>query len=471
MAKGSKSKKTKATKSKTKTKKTVKKIAIKKEIKKIDDIVKEKEKKKKTREKKEEPKSIKEEIKEVKEKIKTEIPKETKKEIKKEDKKEEKVVEKKEPKKKRKLGKKSKRKIIRLIVITLVLAVLLVILIIINKESYNKNTSFITKNNIQLSSPWSKFKAPIYSFAVDKKDNPVEVENLTFVDKKITYNFYDVKRDVLDDGDVLMTIPCDMEVELEYVIGDDIDTNWIYTYSYMPVFAFDYYSGDIYHEKNISDSKLILIDSEKDKKDDKKNKNKKNKEKPEDVMIFTDQVYNDKKITIGVLNNSTKSEWGSNIYQGNKDDGKHFKVDNKATTIIYIKAPKNYDGIALAINKNGANYDTWKKEYDYYEKTLLLQEEEKKTGEKSNELMAIEKEKEIVHKLLDKKDELRKSYTKDDFYVIRVTDMFKDDYLVKEESNINLLYITGILVLSLSVLTCIFMTIGERNKAYGKRGY
>ena len=100
-----------------------------------------------------------------------------------------------------------------------------------------------------------------------------------------------------------------------------------------------------------------------------------------------------------------------------------------------------------------------------------MQEEEKKTGEKSSELEKIEKDKETIHKLLDKNDEYRNNYDKDDFYVIRVADMFKDDYLVKEESDINLVYVTGILVLSLAVLTCIFMAISERNKAYGKGFY
>ena len=95
-----------------------------------------------------------------------------------------------------------------------------------------------------------------------------------------------------------------------------------------------------------------------------------------------------------------------------------------------------------------------------------LQEEAKKTGEKSQELEELENP--SIHKLLDEDDELRKEYDKDDFYVIRLADIFKDDYIVKEESSINLLNITGILVLSLSVLTCILMIIGERNKAYRK---
>ena len=470
MVKGSKSKKVRSKKKTVETSKEVKKKEITKALKKKEPVAKKKVKKtpvtKKTSVKNEET---------VKE-IKVEETLEKKEIVEKVEPKKAKVIKKsvEKPKKEIKvkhISKKGKRKITLLLIMSVILSVFLVFLIIINKNSYNKNVSFVTKNGIKVSSPWTKFRTPIYSFAVDKKEKPVEVENLTFLDKKITYNFTDIKREILDDGDVLITIPCEMEAELEYVVGDDIDTNWIYTYSFAPVFAFDYYSGDIYHEKTISDSSLVVLDSS-DKKEEKKDKKKsKTKEKEEDQMVYTEQEHDDKKITIGILNNSTKSTWGNNLYQGNDDDGKHFIVDNKSTTIIYIKAPKTYDGLALAINKNGATYDTWKKEYDYYEKIISLQEEEKETGEKNSELEKLEKEKENIHKLIDKNDELRKEYTKDDFYVIRISDMFKDDYLVKEESDFNLLYVTGMLVLSLSVLTCIFMAISERNKAYGKGFY
>ncbi len=125
----------------------------------------------------------------------------------------------------------------------------------------------------------------------------------------------------------------------------------------------------------------------------------------------------------------------------------------------------------LAINKNGATKESWQNEYDAYTKIESLKEEEKKTGEKSKELEKLESDSKKIHKLIDSSDDLRKDYSKEDFYIIRVADAFNDSYLIKEESNINLLYITGILVLTLSVLTCIFMMIGERNKAYGKRGY
>lgn len=373
-----------------------------------------------------------------------------------------------EQKQSKKMDAKAKKKILIILVTAFVLFVFLILLIIINKENYSNNISFITKNGMKVSSPWNKFKAPVYSFAIDKKNNPVEIENLTFLDKNITYSFHDTKRDVLEDGNVLITIPCEMEVELEYVVGDDVDTNWIYTYSYAPVFAFDYYSGDIYREKTISDSNLVLMDGNSETKTTKK---KKKKEKTEDQMVYTEQVHNDEKISIGILNNSTKSTWGNSLYRGNEEDGKHFVVNNKSDIVIYIKAPKNYDGLTLAINKNGATYDTWKNEYEYYEKLVSLQEEEKKTGEKSNELKKMEQNQEVIHKLLDKNDEYRNNYSKDDFYVIRVADMFKEDYLIEEESDFNLLYVTGILVLTLSVLTCIFMAISERNKAYGKGYY
>ena len=460
MAKVSKSKKTKTKKKIVETKKETKKKEIAKKLTKPEKIVKEKPvSKKKTVKKEEKPVTEKKTVKKV---LKEEPKKEKKVEKKVEKAKTEKTVQPEIKKPRRRLSKKRRKKIIRLFIITFVLTVLLVLLIIFNKNSYSKNTSFITKNSIILSSITDKFEAPIYSFAIDKKDKPIEVEGLEFLDTDITYKFYDIKRDVLEDDNVLITIPCEMETELEYVIEDDVENNWIYTYSYSPVIAFDYYSGDIYKEKTISDSKLVLLDQGNNTKD-KKNKDK---NKKEDQMVYTEQVYNDEKITVGVLNNSVKSNWGSNIYQGNKSDGKHFKVNNTSTMIIYIKAPKNYDGLALAINKNGATKETWEREYADYIKLADLQEEAKKTGEKSQELEELENP--SIHKLLDEDDELRKEYDKDDFYVIRLADIFKDDYIVKEESSINLLNITGILVLSLSVLTCIFMIIGERNKAYRK---
>ena len=448
MAKVGKSKKSTKTKEKEKVKKTVKKKTLE---------TKTKTKTKKTVKK--EPIIGKEIVENTEEKKPIE-EKKPKKEIK---------GKKDKTSKSKKLSKKVRNKIIRLAIITVILSVSLVLLFNENKRSYINNISFVTKNNITTKDLYSKFKAPIYSFAIDKKENPIEVEGLSFVDEDITYTFHDATREELEDGNVLISIPCDMDVELEYVVSDDVDTNWTYTYSYAPVFAFDYYSGDIYRENTISDSKLVLLGGEQEKTSS-KNK-KKSKEKEEDKMAYTEQVYGGKKFSIGVLNNSTKSTWRSALYQGNEDDGKHFIVSNSSTTIIYIKAPKEYDGMMLAINKNGSSYETWKKEYDTYTKLLSLKDEAKKTGEKSKELEKIEKEQLMVHKLLDQEDELRKEYSKDDFYIIRIADVFKDNYTIKVEENINLLYITGILVLSLAIPTCIFMMIGERNKAHGKRGY
>ena len=370
------------------------------------------------------------------------------------------VVVKKEKAVKKK--KKNNKKLIILISIV-VLSLLLVLLIYLNKNCYSRNVSFVSQNNITMSSINDKFTAPVYSFSVDDKDKPVEIENLEFVDEDMKYNFGEVKREVLEDGNVIFTIPCEMEVEIEYIKKDDIDDDWVFTFSYAPVFGFDYYTGNIYHEKTISDKKLIIMDSSKDKKTDKKSSNKK-EININDEMVYTELDVHDKKVNIGVLNNVIENNWSSVIYDGKSEDGWHYRVTNNSKVNIYIKVPKDYDGMMLAINKKGSNYESWKSDYENYTKLISLQEDEKKNGKKSDELKRIEKENEVIHKLIDKSDEKRKDYTKDDYYVIRIADLFKDNYLIKEENGINFLYITGIMILIMGILTCMLLYYQEIKK-------
>lgn len=330
-----------------------------------------------------------------------------------------------------------------------VLIIPLIILIIINKNNYNEMTSYITKNNMIMSSPTDVFKAPIYSFSVDKDDKPIDVENIEYMDNSITYQFTAANREVLEDGNVMISITCEMEAEIEYIEKDDIEEEWYYTFSYIPAISFDYYTGDIYLEKNIADSKTILMKDGKQKNND-------------DEMAITNLTVKNKKISVGFLNNEISNKWGSNIYDGKDVDGKRYKATNKSTIVMYYKVPKDYDGMMIAINKKGTRKELWKKDYDEYVKLVSLQEETEK-GKKSKELEKIEKEKMVVHKLLDKKDEKRKEFSKDDYYVFRVIDLFKDDYIITAENNFNVMYIFGIIVLIISIITCVLMFLRKDN--------
>ena len=331
------------------------------------------------------------------------------------------------------------------IILAIVLIIPLVLLIIINKNNYNTNTSYITKYNITLSKASNSFMAPIYSFAVDKDNNPIEIKNLKFLNNNITYSFTNIKREILDDDNELISVSCNMEANIEFVELDDINEEWYYTFSFSPAFSFDYYTGDIYLENTISNDKTIIM-----------REGKSNNDKNEEMAI-TDLTFKNKKISIGRLNKELQDKWSSTIYDGKNDDGRHYKSVNKSTFIMKFKMPRNYDGILIAINKNGSNYDTWKKSYDYYRKIVSLQNDYEKTGKKSIELDNLEKENKNVYKLFDDKNEKGKDFTKDDYYVFRLIDLISDDYLISSENNVNILYIFGIIVLSISIITCILM--------------
>ena len=61
-----------------------------------------------------------------------------------------------------------------------------------------------------------------------------------------------------------------------------------------------------------------------------------------------------------------------------------------------------------------------------------------------------------------KDDEKRKDYDKDDYYIIRVRDMFKDDYVATVEESTNFLYIIGMVTLVMAIITTIAMFLQER---------
>ena len=401
------------------------------------------------------------EVKKVEEKKINEVVK--KEPIKKDEKKTTEVVSSvKEPTKKRK---KNNKKCIKYLIITIVFIILTVVMILINNKSYNDSVSFIAKNNIITSEYSNKYKAPIYTFAIDEKGNPIDIENIKFLDNKMTYNIIDTKREVLDDDNILITINYEMETDIEYIETGEVEEEWFRSISYEPIITFDYNTGEIYLENSISDSKKKDIN--------------------DDDMKYTTIMVHGEEVKVGLLSNTIESKWESTRYEGNHEDGKHYVTVNRIKMVTYLKAPKSYDGLMLAISKKGMDYDSWKKDYEFETKVNEIEKEIKENENSKNkkkdknkdknkdnseetieklkkELETLLKEKEIVHKLIDKNDDTRKDYTKDDFYVIRVADIFKDDYTITQEDNTNFLCIIGIVALVLASITSFAMFIRER---------
>ena len=364
-------------------------------------------------------------------------------------------------KEKIKKRKKNNKKSIKYLIITFIFIILTVVMVLVNNKSYNNSVSFISKNNFITSPSTNKFNAPVYAFAIDEKGNPIDIPNIKFLDNKMSYDITDTKREVLDDDNILMTINYEMTTNIEYIEIGDVEEEWFRSISYEPIISFDYNTGEIYLENSISDSKK--------------------KDISDDDMKYTEIMVHGKEVKIGVLNNTVESKWESTRYEGNHDDGKHYVTVNKIKVVTYLKAPKSYDGLMLAISKKGMDYDSWKKDYEYETKIKELEKNIKdiessknkkkdknkdhnaETNEKfKKELETLLKEKDIIHKLIDKDDKTRKDYTKDDFYVIRVADMFKDDYTITKEDNTNFLCIIGIVALVLASITSFAMFIKER---------
>ena len=385
MAKGSKSKKTKSKNNKTKnSKKTnTSKMQKKEEIKK-------------------------EPVKEIKE-VKKEEPiiKEEKKVIKEKTRKKKKIIT---------------RNTILLFLLTLGFLGLMFLLYKLNNSEEEIDISYISQNKITISSVNSKFKAPVYFYTLDKKNKQIEVEGLEFVNNEIKYSFNDYKKEDLDDDNILITIPCDMELEVEYDETDDVDAEWHYDYDFLPFYAFDYYTGDVYLENIINDSKYTFK-TKLEKKDKKKKTSL-------DEMKDTEITSENKKISVGILKNIEKKDLGVAVYQGRSNESKNYKGTSEARVVMYIKAPKDYDGLMLAINKKGMSKELFEKE-----------------------------DKEVeAHKLISKDD------NKDDFYVISVSDMFNPKVVANVEEEPNFLYIFGMVALVLATITSVAFIVKEIKK-------
>jgi hypothetical protein len=111
------------------------------------------------------------------------------------------------------------------------------------------------------------------------------------------------------------------------------------------------------------------------------------------------------------------SKWDGVQLVGNDKNISTYTDTNRMNSIIYVYAPKGYDGIMLAINKNGSSKESVISEIEFKQKYEELIKEAEKTGKKSDELIELEK-KINSNKLLDT-TYLNKKNEKEDFYVFR----------------------------------------------------
>ena len=308
-----------------------------------------------------------------------------------------------------------KKKTIIISLIALLFVIGLIILIIcIKKDKEITIKPYVEENNIEIVSSTDEFKIPFKPYARDKEDKtPTEVDGVVFEDTIGTYKFYGYSESDVDENNyVTYSFKYDVVVPISYTIDTSKlnNTNWSRSYAFLQATVFDYYTGELYREKNISVTG---------------NLNYHNIDNVTDDMAYTNITWNDKEYKIGVRMESS-SKWDGVTKVNSTGSIDTYNDTNRLTMIGYIYAPKDYDGLMIALNKNGTSKEMVLKQIEFNNKYNELLKDEQNNGKKSDELVEIEQKLNKIYKLLDTQYIDTNKRNKNDFYVIRVNEISKD---------------------------------------------
>ena len=149
---------------------------------------------------------------------------------------------------------KNKTIVISLISILLVIG-LIILILCIKKDKENTIKPYVEQNNISVVSSKDEFKIPFKPYARNKEDkSPIDIDGVNFEDTIGTYKFYDYNvSDVDENNYVTYSFKYDVVVPISYTIDTSKlnNTNWFRSYAFLQANVFDYYTGELYREKNI----------------------------------------------------------------------------------------------------------------------------------------------------------------------------------------------------------------------------
>jgi hypothetical protein len=294
-----------------------------------------------------------------------------------------------------------------LVVLIMLIAVIGALFIIksINKGNKPEEISakpFVEENNIEVLSAKEEYKVPVEPYAKDANKNIVTIDGINFEMTTASFKFYDYEVSEEDEnGYVTHSFKYDAEVPIKYTADlSKTYPSWKYTLALPAVIKFDYNTGEIYKEKNISlDGKLNYYNTD-------------NIGATED-MNYIDVSWNNKTYKIGVRTEGTFKWDGMKEIQ--RENGIRTCTDTARTTIkVFIYAPKDYDGIMGAIQKSGTSRALMEYEINEYNKFL---------NEHKDDTSQTEQTQNKKQTLFDSKYNDDVKFTKDDFYVIRFTDI------------------------------------------------
>ena len=269
-----------------------------------------------------------------------------------------------------------------------------------NKEEIK---SYVEENDIEVSSATDSYEVPIKPYAKDENKNIIDVDGVDFEETKGTFKFYDYDVSEADEnGYVVYSYKYDLEIPVKYSV-DTLKQNpkWYRSLALPNAIQFDKFTGDVYREKNVSvdGSKISYYNP--------------NNIGADDDFSYTNITWKDKTYKIGVRIESS-AKWDGVKEVEDNNGTKTYTDTCRSTGGVFIYAPKDYDGLLLAINKNGTSRAAIEAEMNAYKKYL----EEHKDNPESEE-----ERQNKTYKILSSQYGDDNKYNKDEFYYINVKDI------------------------------------------------
>ena len=290
------------------------------------------------------------------------------------------------------------------IIIPIILIIIVILVGLVLYRIGNRAIPFAEQYKFEYVNENDEIELPLFLYAEDENRELINEDALEFVQKDQKLKYGDFKITPIDGSDnIIVSFRLDIKAELECYFNDNAPKSINYQFRYLIPSMFDYYTGSIYKNKS---KEIESVEQIKDVS-----------ELTEEDFKFITINWNDKEYKIGVNEQITAGV--------EKDPGTADKVDGKDHFVsplaeyaqIAIMIPKDYDGIMIAIDKEGCSKETVLKAR---EDAIKKKEETETEGEEAKET------EEIVHKLIDIEDESRNGYTAERFYILNVSRLLED---------------------------------------------
>lgn len=310
---------------------------------------------------------------------------------------------------------------------------------------WKEDKPFMKQVEFELSKETDTFESPAFFYTTNENSEHTYLEDVEFVPNKLSYSFKDFNLSEKDEnGNMILSFKCEVNGAIEYYAPVSIGKIWS-SLTYDTPLLFDYYTGDIYKQNVVSlDNSVVLFEYD--------------NEIDSNSYSYTDIEWDDITKKIGVRVDNKFSVTGQEKL-GTENGKRHVKNNIYLELLYYVEIPENYDGVMLALGKDGITEEKGKKMYDNSLKLKSLKDEAEKTGEKSEELILLEKEQKSIKKIIDLEANSNKM---DNYYVIDLAIIFNLEHKEIINNSINLLLI--ILIPSILIIVIILFLIIHKKK-------